>query len=236
MDIELERPLSLSDAAAEAISEAIFSGQLRPGQRLAEIELSQAIGISRAPLREAFRTLATQGLVQLRQNRGAFVVEPSADQIEQMSLTRAIIEGCAARLVAHRRSPAALERLSQTIDRLISAQENRSDKDMLDAHWEFHRQVCVESGNAYLLQAWAAASNMIKVYFRRVILADAVRHDRVFMRALQTRTPDKAEGVFRSQIIRSAYSFLGRDIPGELLGYVTVPEAEMQELSPQESE
>src|SRR5690606_39602541 len=102
--------------------------------------------ISRAPLREALRQLASEGLLEIRPNRGTYVVDPSPEEIAQMSVTRAIIEGAAARLVAHKRDPEAIGRLDAIIAALLVADASGDRNAIFRHHWDFHRAVCEESG------------------------------------------------------------------------------------------
>jgi DNA-binding GntR family transcriptional regulator len=195
--------------------------RLQPGQRLLEVELASALEISRAPLREAFRLLAADGLVEIRQNRGAYVVDPSSDDIADMSLTRALLEGAAARLLAHRRDVAALSQLERILGSLKDA-EKRSDRDgIIDLHWDFHRSICVGSANPYILRAWSSASTMIRIYYRMQISSEIIRNNSIFLRVIRDRPPEEAEAILRGQIIRTAYRILQRPIPEAVRGYVS---------------
>jgi DNA-binding GntR family transcriptional regulator len=221
--LAFERPLSLTDAAAASLSGAILAGQFAPGQRLVETDLSASLGISRAPVREALRALAAEGLVEIRQNRGTFVVCPSADEIEQMALFRGLIEGAAARLVASHRQQPALERLAAILAEQRDAYSSGEWQAFLDAHWRFHHGICVESGNPYLTRALNSVSKLIRLYHRitGVDRDRMLRNNSAFLQAMSRRSPEQAEELLRSQIIRVAYETLGRAIPEAVAGYVT---------------
>lgn len=103
--------LSLAGQAVELVRELVLTGELPPGERVNEVELAARLGISRGPLREAIRHLASEGLLVLVPHRGAHV--PLADTAEVHALfeLRAALECAAAELAAQRRTPADLHRL-----------------------------------------------------------------------------------------------------------------------------
>jgi DNA-binding GntR family transcriptional regulator len=79
---------STAELLAEQIRDAILVGSLKPGDRLIEQELSESFGTSRGPIREAIRILATEGLIELRKNRGAVVSAPTFDDVLEVYAIR----------------------------------------------------------------------------------------------------------------------------------------------------
>ncbi|MES1924850.1 GntR family transcriptional regulator [Salinisphaera sp. T31B1] len=219
--MEFDRPPSLSAVTAKAIADAIMTGQFAPGQRLREVEIASLLDISRAPLREALRELASDGLVEIRPNRGAFVADPSREEIAQMSVTRGLIEGAAARLVTHRAQPASLRRLEDLMTTLLSANEQNDRTNVFRSHWDFHRAVCEESGNASLLRAWSSASSLLRIYYRMQRTDAIVTSNRAFLKIIQEGRPSIAEAVFRGQIIRVAFQVVELEIPPEVAAYTS---------------
>ncbi len=221
-NLELCRPPGLARAVASRLSEAILAGDFPPGERLIETALAGRLGVSRASLREAFRILAAEGLVQIRPSRGAYVASPSDREIEELSVFRGVIEGTAARLVASRREARSFDRLAE----LLRQQRDsiaHGNGDFLRSHWDFHRAICEESGNTYILQAIMATSNFIRLYhrIRSPIEAHLVRNNELFFSCIQRGPPEEAEALLRSQIIWAAYEALAKPIPAEIAGYVT---------------
>jgi len=221
MHLEIDRPLSLTAVTAKAIADAILTGQFSPGQRLLELDIANDLKISRAPLREALRQLASDGLIEIRQNRGTYVVDPSPEDIAQMSVTRALIEGASARLVAFRRDAGSIGRLGAIIDAMLQAEADGDRAAIFRHHWDFHRAVCTESGNPYLLRAWSSASSIIRIYYRMQIASEIIRSNKAFMAALREDSPEDAEGLFRSQIIRTAFRIVNLAVPPEIASYLT---------------
>jgi DNA-binding GntR family transcriptional regulator len=94
--------LTLPEAAAERLRTLIIEGELPPGARLNERELCERLGVSRTPLREAFRMLAGDGLLVQLPNRGAQVVALSRDDVRHAFELMAALEGLAGELAARR--------------------------------------------------------------------------------------------------------------------------------------
>lgn len=223
-DLFLQRSPGLAKAVAARLSQAILSGQFEPGERLLETVLAQRLDVSRASLREALRTLEAEGLVEIRQGKGAYVINPSPEEIEQMSLFRALLEGAAARLVASRRDPRSLSRLSAILERQGQIVSGLDDYEaFLTSHWEFHHAICEESGNSYVVKAIQSASYAIRIYHRikRPVGPQMFRNNTVYLNAMSCLSPYEAESILRSQVIRAAYEMLAKDIPEAVQPYVT---------------
>jgi DNA-binding GntR family transcriptional regulator len=93
---------STQDSVVKAIQSAIFSGELKMGQRILEDELAETFQISRATVREALRRLEQVGLVQIKPRRGTFVTRLSMKEVEHTCRLRAALEGLAARYASER--------------------------------------------------------------------------------------------------------------------------------------
>src|SRR6478735_96605 len=107
--IQPARPLA--EDAADRIRDEILSGNLPGGERLVEMRIATELRVSRGPVREAFKLLRSEGLLQEEPRRGTFVVSLSAEDVREIYGLRAAIEGRAARLLAGRQDPAALAEL-----------------------------------------------------------------------------------------------------------------------------
>jgi DNA-binding GntR family transcriptional regulator len=144
---------SLVEVATRQLREEILSGQLSPGQRLIEEQIRQRFSISRAPLREALRLLAQQGLIEHLPRRGARVTEWSATDIEQLFGIRAVLERHAVVLTFPMRGPDVTERLDSVRERLEQMREAELAGDQLqkdDAHRAFHAAVVALADNRQL--------------------------------------------------------------------------------------
>ena len=95
----LQAPRSLAEDAADRIREQILAGGFRQGEHLVEAKIAEQLNISRGPVREAFKLLRAEGLLNEEPRRGTFVVSLSADDVREIYGLRAALEGRAARLI-----------------------------------------------------------------------------------------------------------------------------------------
>lgn len=108
--------LSLAGQTVDVLRELVLTGGIPPGERVNEVELAHRLGISRGPLREAIRHLASEGLLVLVPNRGAHVPKADADEVRALFELRTALECAAAELAASRRTEADIARLVDVCD------------------------------------------------------------------------------------------------------------------------
>lgn len=159
-------PLSrdgLVDRVAHSLVNAILSGAIRPGDRLAESQIAKQMDLSRAPVREALRLLESSGLVEYRTNRGFFVRVISARSIADLYELRIVIETAAVRQLATS-NPDALPGLRAQVAELHRLAEDGADMMAhVTADMQFHRLICEGSGNQRFLQVFDQISNETKL-------------------------------------------------------------------------
>ncbi|MHB9091908.1 MAG: GntR family transcriptional regulator, partial [Chloroflexota bacterium] len=136
----LGRP-SLRDEALDVIRDAILSGKLKAGERIAESELAKQMGISRAPIREALSWLEQEGMVTNVAHRGFFVVDMLEEEIEQAYQIRALLVGFAIRTAVQRVTPAGIQRLQACIDGMATAAGERNIDALIEHDMRFHREI-----------------------------------------------------------------------------------------------
>ena len=94
----INKPKSLSKIVVEKIKESILNGSLKPGAKLIEKQLTNSLGVSRTPLREAFRELAGEGYITIYPHKGAFVTKITKEEIKDLYMITSVLEGLATRL------------------------------------------------------------------------------------------------------------------------------------------
>src|SRR5215468_5419037 len=107
--------LSLHGRVIEELRQAILSRKLKPGERLVEGRLADEFGVSRNPVREAIRVLASEGLVEVTARRGASVISMTDEEARETIEVRALLEGQNARLAARRRDEAVLRQGTEAV-------------------------------------------------------------------------------------------------------------------------
>jgi DNA-binding GntR family transcriptional regulator len=209
---------SLPDIVAERVIDAIRHGELKPGERIVEVQLAKRLGVSRGPLREALKMLEAAQVVESQRSRGTFVANISPAQISQMMVVRATLEGMAARLVARRRSPQLIALLEEIHRKLQAASEAGRADEMRTLVWLFHETVCRNAHNDFLLSAWSAISNLIRVFLRQHVEFEhdpsrVISNQEKMLAVLREGSPDQAEAMFRNTILESSYRILKIDPP-----------------------
>jgi DNA-binding GntR family transcriptional regulator len=139
-----------AERLAGQISNAILSGEFPPGARLDEQQLAGRFGVSRTPVREALRQLATSGLIDLRPRRGALVASVTPEELQTMFAAMAEMEAACARLAALNMTAderQALRQLQETMADLVQ----RGDPDAYaDANQSFHLAIYAGRHNPVL--------------------------------------------------------------------------------------
>lgn len=159
---------TLADRIRRALEADISSGRLEPGSKLDEQEIAEQFGVSRTPVREAFRLLAANHLVELRGRQGAVVRTISAQILVEMFQVMAELEGLCARLAARRASPAQLGRMEAIHKRLEDVGVSGDVDLFYDVNQEFHEAVYEASCNGFLADQTRRLRNQVAAYRRRV--------------------------------------------------------------------
>ncbi len=145
--IALLRSASLASAAQHEIERLILSGELLPGAKLTEAMLSERLGVSRGPIREAFRRLEEAGLVRQEKNRGVFVRDIALDEAAEIYDLRAAMDELAGR----RLSQSISAEQSRLLRGIVERMEQAARADDADAYHllnlEFHDRVVEFAGN-----------------------------------------------------------------------------------------
>jgi DNA-binding GntR family transcriptional regulator len=145
---------SVTDQITAMIRKIILKGELKPGDRLNEVQISEALEISRSPVREAIQRLVKEGLVVLVPRKGAFIRKLNSKEVEDLFEARVTLETKAASLAAQRVSESQLNKFSSILDRTESALINKeSSKYSLvfySLDFDFHLKIATFTQNAVL--------------------------------------------------------------------------------------
>lgn len=156
------RGASLSDA----IEHDIVTGVFASGDRLDEARLAQRYAVSRTPIREALRQLASAGLVEIRPHRGAFVVELSATELVEMFEVMAELEGMCGRLAARRLTPDREAGLLRHHEDCLRAEQDGDTDAYYYTNEAFHQEIYGASRNGFLQRQALTLHKRLKPYRR----------------------------------------------------------------------
>jgi DNA-binding GntR family transcriptional regulator len=129
---------STTEQAAEAVREAVLSGRLLPGMPLREAALAAELGVSRSTLREAARTLASEGLVNYQMNRGIVVADITGSDAADIYAARAAVELAAVDALTGHRDPAVYANLADLVELIERAFGRGDTAAVLDGDRLFH--------------------------------------------------------------------------------------------------
>ena len=148
--------LTKAEQVRQAILIQILSGELRPGQRLLEAQLSKELGVSQATVNGALQDLHNQGLVTKLLNRSTNVNLYTRLEIENLFAVRLVLEPAAAAAVSAAWSTEANDRLSEQVDLMRRAARKKDLAKFCLADYQFHQEIYRLTGNSFLIQACQA--------------------------------------------------------------------------------
>jgi DNA-binding GntR family transcriptional regulator len=156
-------PPSLVDMTAAALRKLILSGEYRPGERLVEERLTERLGISRPPLREAMRILQQEGLVVTFRRRGAVVTPLDAQDVHEIYTLRFALDRLAIELGVPVRDPSLLEPLRAALGEMDQAAGAGDLERLLEANIAFHTAMCGLACHRRLMQAYRALTLQLRL-------------------------------------------------------------------------
>ncbi len=199
---QIEKHQTLREKILETIRDAILKGSLKPGERVSEPDLADRFGISRTPIREAFRQLESEGYLQVVPRKGAVVASLSERDIEEFYAIKILLEGFAARMAAENISEKDIERLEVINDRLWQIAKEGDVKNFFRVHNEFHEVFIKAAGNEKLYEM----ITQLVMRFKRLRLASlsqpgrmeiSAEEHRNMIEAFRRRDGDRAENLVK---------------------------------------
>lgn len=159
------RSRNLGDRVADSIVSAAIHGQLKAGDRLVELELAETFSVSRVPVREALKTLESEGIVVAMPNREVRLVTFTQQMLEQLLSVRLVLENHAVDLAmeAIAKDASLLDPFEDALHDLSGAIRKKSAFLAAQADMEFHRALYLAAGNGTLLEMWDRMARKILV-------------------------------------------------------------------------
>jgi DNA-binding GntR family transcriptional regulator len=201
----INRPLY--EDVAERLREQIFAHELAPGSWIDEQSLALAFGISRTPMREAIKVLASEGLVTTKMNKGAYVTEVERRDLEQIFTVLSLLEGEAAKETALRATEAELTQLDDLHHRLEKAAADRDLEQFFEINVRFHEMIQEIGANPWMNGVINDLRKVLNLQRRDSLsrsgrlLSSLVEH-REILQAILKRDPLAAEAAMRKHLAR----------------------------------
>ncbi len=206
--IDMLQKSSLTGAVQQAIERLIHSGELAPGDKLTEMALAERLGVSRGPVREAFRVLEEAGLVQLEKNRGVFVREVSLHEALEIFDMRAMMEAHVGATLAMQASAEQIQALQGLIESMEQAVHQQDDALYYLLNVEFHETMVSFVGNQKLFAIYRRLTRELGLFRRRnltrhALLLASIQEHRDILAAIRSRDPLKASEALRQHVLLS---------------------------------
>jgi DNA-binding GntR family transcriptional regulator len=155
------RRRGLADEVADRIREAIFSGVYAPGAQLREVELSDALDVSRGPVREALLRLEREGLVRSEWHRGTTVTTLSPDDVAEINSLRGALERLGVEQLVANASDDDIGAVTAAAERM---QRVHDEHELVRCDIEFHDAVYAATHHRRLLDAWHAIRSQVHLF------------------------------------------------------------------------
>lgn len=204
--IDFLRTRSLTNVVQAEIERMIIDGELKPNERVNENGLSQRLGVSRGPIREACSALSAMGLLEIIPNRGYFVRALTNDQAQDLSEARAGVFGIAAMILAERITDEQVGELRALLKRMDEIVELGDVHVYYPVNLEFHRQLTRMAGNKRLEATYQTFVRELHIQRYRALSSPDVLHvsneeHRAIVDALEDRDPYRALVAARAHIL-----------------------------------
>ena len=214
LEIRMDEYLPLRDVVFNTLRQAILKGELKPGERLMEIQLANKLGVSRTPVREAIRKLELEGLVLMIPRKGAEVAEITRQDMENVLEVRTALEELAVKDACDHITDAQLSELKKASNEFKKALlEGKDLVTCADADMHFHDVILSATNNRRLIQMLNNLSEQMYRY-RMEYLKDERTHKTLIeehdaiRRALKKHDKVKAGAAIRVHIDNQKRSIL----------------------------
>jgi DNA-binding GntR family transcriptional regulator len=197
----------LREVIFNSLREAIIIGELKPGERLMEVQLAEKMGVSRTPVREAIRKLELEGLVDMIPRRGAQVANLSIKDIMDVLEIRASLDALATSLAAKKISDDELKALKNVFDQFVNYVEKENINGSVKKDVEFHEIIYKASRNEKLINILNNLREQVQ-RFRIIYIKDTSSHKGLIKehndiyQSLFERDPDKAAFIAKNHIVQ----------------------------------
>jgi phosphonate utilization transcriptional regulator len=213
--IALLQTNSLASVVQQAIEQAILSGEHAPGSKLNEATLAEKLGVSRGPIREAFRMLDEAGLVRTEKNRGVFVRDISLAEAAEIFDVRAAMEEMVGRQLASQMTQAQQQEITTLLNDMTQAVADQNADAYHQLNLHFHERLVEMTGNRRLLAMYRKLIKELSL-FRRLnlggsdVLPQSAQSHRDIFKAITSGDAEGAGRIMANHVQASKQRTLNR--------------------------
>ncbi|KZE36842.1 GntR family transcriptional regulator [Bhargavaea cecembensis] len=169
---QLSKPVRMTakETAFNQVQNWIIDGTLRPGEKLNDMEIAKALGVSRTPVRESLQLLETQGFVKMYPGKATQVTEIDPDAINDLLPPLAVLQALSAELAIPHLTDEIISRLTETNERFGKAIREGDELSAIRIDEEFHQIIVEAAGNPYI----TSIVGNLQAHVRRHFYHDAI--------------------------------------------------------------
>lgn len=217
--IALLQNSSLTTVVQQEIERAILAGEYEPGSKLIEATLAERMGVSRGPVREAFRMLEEAGLVRNEKNRGVFVRAIPIEEALEIYDLRAAMDELVGRQLAEKITPAQLKEIRELVDAMEKAVKAEDARNYHLLNLRFHDRLVEMAGNSKVTAIYRKLIKELSL-FRRMNLSEdllpiSASEHRHIVKAIASGDAQAAGRAMFEHVMESKERTLARQAQGE---------------------
>ena len=212
MESKLGNLEPIRDLVYRHLREQILTGALNHGMRLKEVAISEELGVSRTPIREAIRKLESEGLVQYASRRGVTVTALDAGEMKEIYELREVLEGLTSRLAAERGTDEEIRQLQDLALKMERAYQTRKIGQVPSLHTKFNELLYSMSRNKKLFETLARYNEYIEksqfISMQREGRAQRIMSEHsAIVDAIRRRSPQQAEEAARQHVSNASKAY-----------------------------
>jgi DNA-binding GntR family transcriptional regulator len=197
---------TLHQEVTDRIREMIHGGVLVRGQKIDEKQIAESMGVSRTPVRESLRVLHSEGLIDLIPHKGAYLIQPRVEEVQDMFEVISVLEGTCARLAAKKMTEKDLKELESLHSTLEKHFRKRNHEAYLECNHLLHLRIQQLSGNKVLNDVLNSLRQKVLLHRHRQLyhkdrFERSMQEHRDLLEALQKRNPELAEQAMKRHLI-----------------------------------
>ena len=188
---------SLTDEIADVVRERILKGEYEIGEKIKENQIASELKVSRTPIREAFKLLENEGLIDYIPNRGCFAKGFTKQDVDDIYAVREALEELAVRWAVERITPEEITALEEQVDLMEFYSKKKDKKKALELNATFHDVIYAAARSRFLAQVLRSYKEYIEktrksIFYEQSYLESILREHRAIFEAISERDAEKA--------------------------------------------
>lgn len=209
LELNMNAYLPLRDVVFNTLREAILKGELKPGERLMELQLAAKLGVSRTPIREAIRMLEQEGLAVTVPRKGAEVAKMTEKDMEDVLVIRATLDQLAVELACDAITEEQLKQLQNAGKNFENSLQTGNLKKIAQADVEFHEVIYQATGNIKLVTMLNNLREQMYRYRVEYLKDDSkyqelIREHHAIMEGIRAKDKKRASEMMKDHVLNQA--------------------------------